>query len=96
MADKRVTVTLECIDNATKKIQEATKSIDNLSKKANNVSSKGIDKMTSGFKELQSVAKALNFNGLEKVADFAADAAKGLASAKNGAELAYQSIKTVI
>ena len=96
MADKRVTVTLECIDNATKKIQEATKSIDNLSKKANNVSSKGIDKMTSGFKELQSVAKALNFNGLEKVADFAANAAKGLASAKNGAELAYQSIKTVI
>ena len=96
MADKRVTVTLECIDNATKKIEEATKSIDNLSKKAGNISSSGLDKMTSGFKELQSVAKALNFNGLEKVADFAANAAKGLASAKNGAELAYQSIKTVI
>lgn len=96
MADKRVTVTLECIDNATKKIEEATKSIDNLSKKANNVSSKGIDKMTSGFRELQSVAKALDFGGLEKVAGFAANAASGLASAKNGAELAYQAIKTVI
>ena len=38
MADKRVTVTLECVDNATKKIEQAGKAINNLSKNCPNVS----------------------------------------------------------
>ena len=93
MADKRVTVTLECIDNATKKIEECTKSIDKLSNKAKQSTSSGFDKIESSLSNIQKLADGLDFGGLSKGAGYAAELASALGNTKNAGQSVFDVVR---
>ena len=96
MADKRVTVTLECVDNATKKIEQTGKAIDNLSKSAKSIDVSSISKASSAMSDLAKWSSAIKFDGLSKVSSFASEAAASLAKSNSEAELAVRSIAELV
>ena len=96
MADKRVTVTLECVDNATKKIEQTGKAIDNLSKNAKSIDVSSISKASSAMSDLAKWSSAVKFDGLAKVSSFASEAAASLAKSSSSAELAVRSIAELV
>ena len=96
MADKRVTVTLECVDNATKKIEQTGKAIDNLSKSAKSIDVSSISKASSAMSDLAKWSSAIKFDGLSKVSSFASEAAASLAKSSSSAELAVRSIAELV
>ena len=96
MADKRVTVTLECVDNATKKIEQTGKAIDNLSKSAKSIDVSSISKASSAMSDLAKWSSAIKFDGLSKVSSFASEAAESLAKSSSSAELAVRSIGELV
>ena len=96
MADKRVTVTLECVDNATKKIEQTRKAIDNLSKSAKSIDVSSISKASSAMSDLAKWSSAIKFDGLSKVSSFASEAAASLAKSSSSAELAVRSIAELV
>ena len=96
MADKRVTVTLECVDNATKKIEQTGKAIDNLSKSAKSIDVSSISKASSAMSDLAKWSSAVKFDGLAKVSSFASEAAASLAKSSSSAELAVRSIAELV
>ena len=96
MADKRVTVTLECVDNATKKIEQTGKAIDNLNKSAKSIDVSSISKASSAMSDLAKWSSAIKFDGLSKVSSFASEAAASLAKSSSSAELAVRSIAELV
>lgn len=96
MADKRVTVTLECVDNATKKIEQTGKAIDNLSKSAKSIDVSSISKASSAMSDLAKWSSAIKFDGLSKVSSYASEAAASLAKSSSSAELAVRSIAELV
>ena len=96
MADKRVTVTLECVDNATKKIEQTGKAIDKLSKSAKGIDVSSLSKASSAMSDLAKWSSAVKFDGLAKVSSFASEAAASLAKSNSSAELAARGIAELI
>ena len=96
MADKRVTVTLECVDNATKKIEQTGKAIDNLSKSAKSIDVSSISKASSAMSDLAKWSSAIKFDGLSKVSSFASEAAASLAKSSSSAELAVRAVGELV
>ena len=96
MADKRVTVTLECVDNATKKIEQTGKAIDNLSKSAKSIDVSSISKASSAMSDLAKWSSAIKFDGLSKVSSFASEAAASLAKSSSEAELAVRAVGELV
>ena len=95
MADKRVTVTLECVDNATKKIEQTTKAIENMGKQSKSVDLGGLNKAADHLNSISKGLNNMNLSGLSKMSSFAAEAAANLGKTKTAAGFTVQALFSV-
>ena len=95
MADKRVTVTLECVDNATKKIEQTTKAIENMGKQSKSIDLGGLNKAADHLNSISKGLNNMNLSGLSKMSSFAAEAASNLGKTKTAAGFTVQALFSV-
>ena len=95
LADKRVTVTLECVDNATKKIEQTTKAIENMGKQSKSVDLGGLNKAADHLNSISKGLNNMNLIGLSKMSSFAAEAASNLGKTKTADGFTVQALFSV-